>query len=156
MKLISADFNIKEYSEGLYSKVKEIPDTTLVKGVPVGKKFFVDARNINVFKKMRKFDGAALIIHGTADERVPISFAEKANKELSGAKLERVDGAGNELNDLIFTFRKHYPHLHYKKFIINQTFSGRLKTLRIIYYLFLIFQYIVNQRNHTFVSSSIF
>lgn len=95
--LISADFNIKEFSEGLYSKVKDIPDTALVKGTPVGKKFFVDARNINVFRKLRKFDGPALIIHGTADAHVPIHFAEKANKELSGARLERIDGAGNEL-----------------------------------------------------------
>lgn len=63
----------------------------------VGKKFFTDARDIKIFRKMKRYDGPALVIHGTADTVVPIDFAEKANKVLSGCRLERIDGAGHEL-----------------------------------------------------------
>ena len=94
---ISARFNIEEFSNETYPKVRNIPDTTFVNGVAVGKKFFTDARDIKIFRKMKRYDGPALVIHGTADTVVPIDFAEKANKVLSGCRLERIDGAGHEL-----------------------------------------------------------
>lgn len=96
--LIASMFNIKEYSTETYPKARNIQDTTFVNGVPVGKKFFTDSRDLNIFRKMKKFNGPALIIHGIADNISPIGFAEKANKALSGARLERIQGAGHNFS----------------------------------------------------------
>ena len=42
---------------------------------------------------MSKYTGKTVIIHGTNDMVVPISFSEKAVKSMKNVKLVRVNGA---------------------------------------------------------------
>lgn len=50
-----------------YPKLEDIPDTTRLWNVPMGRRFFEEVRTIDPFKAMKKFRKPVLIIQGDAD-----------------------------------------------------------------------------------------
>ena len=54
-----------------------------------------DALSIDIFASMRKYDGKVLIIHGTADDIVPISYSYKALETFPHCELVSIEKAGH-------------------------------------------------------------
>lgn len=78
-----------------YPKVTDIPDTTYLWKVPLGRRFFMELRNIDVFKTIKKFPKPVLIIQGDADTVVSMADSRRAVKLYKDARLYVIPGAGH-------------------------------------------------------------
>ncbi len=78
-----------------YKTVEEIPDTTHFWGVSLGKRFFQELRNLDVYGTISAYKGPVKIIHGSKDPIVPLSYSENAVKRYDNAQLEVIQGAGH-------------------------------------------------------------
>lgn len=72
-----------------------IPETMEVMGVTLGSIYNRDAMSVDIYDQMKKYGKKVLIIHGTKDSLVPISYSERAAKTFPDAELVRFDGAGH-------------------------------------------------------------
>lgn len=79
-----------------YNSLSEIPDTQLFNGwIEIGKCYFEDVWNLNIFKQISKYEKEVLIIHGTSDYIVPYAYSQKAHEVYKNSQLELIDGAGH-------------------------------------------------------------
>lgn len=78
-----------------YPDETAIPDTTRMWNVPVGKRYFMEARAIDVYPTITQYRGPVLIVHGSKDAVVPVRYAEKAMKVYDNAHLGIIPGAGH-------------------------------------------------------------
>lgn len=93
--LLYPAFNIPDDCRARYSRAKDIPDSTVVNGVTVGAAYFKDIRNLNAYKKLSKFKGDVLIIHGNSDTIVPLAVSETVAAAFPSATLQTIPGAGH-------------------------------------------------------------
>ncbi len=80
---------------GRYPELTDIPDTTFLWNVPIGKRFFTELRDMDVFGRIGAFRRPVLIVHGDADNIVPVDYAYRAMKVYRHAKLHVIPGAGH-------------------------------------------------------------
>jgi len=78
-----------------YPKLEDIPDTTRLWNVPMGRRFFEELRTMNPFKTMPKFQKPVLIIQGDADPVVSMDDSRRAAKTYKNARLHVIPGAGH-------------------------------------------------------------
>lgn len=78
-----------------YPKVEDIPDTTRLWNVPMGRRFFTEIRDLKVFKEIPKFKKPVLIVQGDADMVVLVEDSRKAAKLYKDARLHIIPGAGH-------------------------------------------------------------
>ena len=78
-----------------YPSVESIPDTTRLWNVPMGKRFFMELRDINVFKEIGKYKGPVLIVQGDKDQVVSMADSQKAVEIYRNARLHVIKGAGH-------------------------------------------------------------
>lgn len=78
-----------------YSDIADIPETAYVFGMRVGRIYYEDVLGMNVFDDIGAYDGNVLIIHGSNDSIVPISYSERAVDTYTSAELVVLDGAGH-------------------------------------------------------------
>ena len=72
-----------------------IPDKMNMMGMTIGRKYNEDAMSFNIYDMLPDYDGNVLILHGTSDHLVPISYSEKACETFPSAKLIKIDDAGH-------------------------------------------------------------
>jgi alpha-beta hydrolase superfamily lysophospholipase len=70
-----------------YHSVNQIPETMDLMGMKVGKIYYADVLEMDVFQKIKGYSGDVLILHGDKDTLVPISYSERAVKEYQSASL---------------------------------------------------------------------
>ena len=75
-----------------YVRRERIPDTMKLLGKTVGRIYNKDALSFDIYTLMPKYSGKTLIIHGSADSLVPLSYSERAVKTFPDAKLITLDG----------------------------------------------------------------
>jgi pimeloyl-ACP methyl ester carboxylesterase len=95
MVLIYPALCIPDNWNGRYPKVKDIPDTTRVWGVPLGRRFFTELRGLDPFRGMKKFTHPVLILQGDADVVVSVDQSRQAAKTYPDARLHIIHGAGH-------------------------------------------------------------
>ncbi|MCR5312312.1 MAG: alpha/beta hydrolase [Bacteroidaceae bacterium] len=78
-----------------YKNVEDIPDTTRLWNVPMGKRFFMELRDMKVYETITQYEGPVQIIHGSKDAVVPLSYSEEAMKRYKNAHLGVIPGAGH-------------------------------------------------------------
>ena len=78
-----------------YPTTESVPDTVRIWNVPLSKDFVEDLRGMNVYKTIKQYRNPVLLIHGTADPVVPISYSERAVKTFRKAELRILPGAGH-------------------------------------------------------------
>lgn len=78
-----------------YKDVSDIPESISLMGMKIGKKYYTDIRDINVYETIEQYKGEVLICHGTADKTVPYKYSEKALEVYQNAKLITLQGAGH-------------------------------------------------------------
>lgn len=71
------------------------PETSRIMGIEVGKIYDIDAQSFDIYDIMPQYHGKTLIIHGTSDNIVPISYSERAVTTFPNARLVVIDGAGH-------------------------------------------------------------
>lgn len=82
-----------------YNSLSEIPDIQLFNGwIELGKCYFEDVWNLDIFKQISKYKKDVLIIHGTLDYIVPYSYSVKAHEFYENSELKLIDGAGHGFN----------------------------------------------------------
>jgi len=95
----------------------EIPDTTRVWNVPIGRKYFDDIRNVNVYENMNRYGRPVLIVQGDADPIVSLAGSRKAVEAYPDAILKVIPGAGHGFNDTEFAIQMR----HIKDFLSHST-----------------------------------
>lgn len=78
-----------------YPKVTDIPDTTRLWNVPLGRRFFMQLRNIDIFKACKRYPKPVLIVQGDADAVVSMKDTRRAVKLYKNARLHVIPGAGH-------------------------------------------------------------
>lgn len=78
-----------------YPKLEDIPDTTRMWNVPMGRRFFTEIRDMDVFKLIKKFKNPVIIIQGDADPVVSMEDSKRAVKLYKNARLHVIPGAGH-------------------------------------------------------------
>lgn len=78
-----------------YPQLSDIPDTTMLWNIPMGRRFFVELRNIDVFNIIGKFKKPVLIIQGDEDAIVSLEDSRRAHKIYKDARLHIIPRAGH-------------------------------------------------------------
>lgn len=78
-----------------YPRVADIPDTTRLWNVPLGRRFFMELRDIDVFNTIKKFRKPVLVVQGDADAVVSMEDSRRAVKLYEDASLYVIPGAGH-------------------------------------------------------------
>ena len=94
--------------------IDNIPETLNVMGTTIGRIYNYDAMSFDIYEMLPKCDKKVLLIHGTADNLVPMSYSERAAETFPDARLETIEGAGhgfggkafNQARDLVIGFVK--------------------------------------------------
>ena len=81
-------FNIPDIGRELYGDMDHIPPEPASFGLPVGWRYFGDTINMDIWSSIRGFEKDVLILHGSADTIVPLSYSEKASEVYQNARLE--------------------------------------------------------------------
>ena len=71
------------------------PETCDVAGVTVGRMYGEDALSFDIYDVMGGYDGKVLIVHGDADEVVPLSYSQRAMERYRDAELVVLPGQGH-------------------------------------------------------------
>jgi pimeloyl-ACP methyl ester carboxylesterase len=109
--LVFPALGIPENWGSRYPRVEDIPDTTRLWNVPMGRRFFTELRDIKVFKQIGKFKKPVLIVQGDKDNIVPVESSKRAVKQYKDARLHIIPGAGHgfkshELEESFVEIRK--------------------------------------------------
>ena len=80
-----------------YPGKSDIPDTTYLWGVPMGRRFFLEVRDIDVFRAIKKYRGPVLIVQGDKDPVVRMEDSRRALNTYRDASLHVIPGAGHGL-----------------------------------------------------------
>ena len=78
-----------------YPRIEDIPDTTRLWNVPMGRNFFTEIRDLDVFKVIGKFKKPVIIIQGDADRVVSMEDSRRAIELYKDARLHVIPGAGH-------------------------------------------------------------
>ena len=72
-----------------------IPETISLMGVTLGGIYNRDAQSFDIYDIIKNYPGKVLILHGTVDAIVPISYSERAAEVFPNAELIRYEGANH-------------------------------------------------------------
>lgn len=78
-----------------YPQPTDIPDTTLLWQVPLGRRFFMELRDMDPYRAVQSYRRPVLIVHGDADPIVPIDYSRRAVRQFRHASLVELPGAGH-------------------------------------------------------------
>ena len=81
--------------EKRYPRLSDIPETTLLWNVPLGRRFFEELRGLDVFKIIKKYKRPVLIVQGDKDAVVSMDDARRAARVYKDARLHVIAGAGH-------------------------------------------------------------
>lgn len=86
-----------------YSSLDEIPDTQWFNWLTLGRKYYEDMWDYDPYEQAVKYTGDVLLIHGDADEVVPISYSDRLSNELENVEYHIIPGAGHGFSGDDFT-----------------------------------------------------
>lgn len=78
-----------------YPRIEDIPDTTRLWNVPMGRRFFTEVRDMDVFKQIERFKNPVLIVQGDKDNIVSMDDSRRAVSIYKDARLHVIPGAGH-------------------------------------------------------------
>ena len=86
---------IQDDSRKRVPDLDRIPERMEVMGMELGAVYHRDALSFDIYERLPRYAGPVLLMHGTADTLVPISYSERAEKCFPDARLVRFEGAGH-------------------------------------------------------------
>ena len=82
--------------------IENMPDTTRIWDVPLGKRYFMELRDINSFDVIGRYEKPVLIIQGDNDNVVPLFSTQRAARRYKDVRMHIIHGAGHGFNDKEF------------------------------------------------------
>lgn len=95
MMLLFPAFCIADDWQKRFPKKEDVPEEIVLWDVPLGRVYFDAVRNFRIEEQTGKFTKPVLIMHGTEDGVVPISYSEQAAGRYPDARLEIFSGEGH-------------------------------------------------------------
>ncbi|MGT2717277.1 alpha/beta hydrolase family protein [Streptococcus oricebi] len=95
---MNAAFVLFDDARQLFKSKEDIPAVYNHRGSNLGKVYFENLLDYDIYQTMTKFQKETLIIQGTDDDIVPLSYAERAEQAFPHARLVKIAGAGHILN----------------------------------------------------------
>ena len=77
-----------------------LPEVIDLLGLPLGSAFVKTGLTLDIYEETKAYDRPTLILHGDADDIVPISYSETYQRKLKNCKLIPVEGAGHSLDSI--------------------------------------------------------
>ena len=93
--LLYPAFVLVDDAKERFASVDEIPDTYHNMWMTVGRIFAEDLLDYDIYEAISAYKKDVLLIHGTADNIVPLAYSEKAVDVYDSAQLEVLPGAGH-------------------------------------------------------------
>lgn len=78
-----------------FASKSDIPNTYDLMGLTVGRKYFEDVYDMDIYNYMDNFKNPVYIFHGTSDSLVPVTYSERAQKTFANAQLTTLSGEGH-------------------------------------------------------------
>ena len=88
-------FVLVDHAKAEFKSVDEIPDKYYFMWMNVGKTYFKDLLDYDIYEDIKAYKKKVLIVHGDADDIVPLSYSRKAVKTYSSANLKVIKGVGH-------------------------------------------------------------
>ena len=99
-----------------YSSIDKIPEKVkMTSGITVGKIYFTDIWDLDVYSIVENDQKDIAIIQGTKDSLVPQAQSEKLNKLYENSKLYLVEGAGHGFTGRYFNKAMEHVVDYFKK-----------------------------------------
>jgi len=95
MVLLYLAFSLVEEAKARYSTANEIPQSSTLLWLTVGRDYYAQLMDYDIYTAIRSYSNDVLILHGDADNIVPLSSSQKAVGVYSSARLEVFSGAGH-------------------------------------------------------------
>lgn len=95
LMLLYPALNIPDNARNEYNNIKSIPQHFGLWGTPLGKCYYEDIYQLNIFKSIVHYLGPVVIFHGSHDELVPIEYSKKAKDTYNRADLKIIDFVGH-------------------------------------------------------------
>lgn len=93
--LLYPAFVLVDHAKERFESVDDIPDTYYQMWMTVGRVYAEKLLDYDIYEAISHYDKDVLLIHGDADDIVPLSYSEKAVDFYGSAKLEVLPGAGH-------------------------------------------------------------
>lgn len=93
--LLYPAFVLVDMTKERFISVEDIPETYSSLWMTVGRAYAEKLLDYDIYEAISYYDRDVLLIHGDADDIVPLSYSEKAVEVYSSAKLEILPGAGH-------------------------------------------------------------
>ena len=91
--LLYPAFSLFDDARARFNTKEDITETTNLMGITVGKRYFTDVYDTDIYSVMPHIAVKMHIFHGTSDELVPLSSAQKAAKSFVNATLTELEGS---------------------------------------------------------------
>lgn len=95
MILLYPAFLLAGRANELFSDTEDIPDTYYFMWMEVGRAYFEPLIDYDIYADAARYEKDVLILHGDADNIVPLSVSERALEEYPSAELKVIPGAGH-------------------------------------------------------------
>ncbi|MBR6247165.1 MAG: alpha/beta fold hydrolase [Bacteroidales bacterium] len=95
MILLAPAFNIPDMVNSLFPSRRDIPDSTMLVNMYVGKKYLLEARTMDTYRKLDRYKNPVLILQGKDDTIVPPEYSELAAQEFPSCELILLDGVAH-------------------------------------------------------------
>ncbi len=93
--LLYPAFVLVDMTKERFKSVADIPDTYYQMWMTVGRAYAEKLLDYDIYEAISAYDKDVLLIHGDADDIVPLSYSEKAVDVYGSARLEVLPGAGH-------------------------------------------------------------
>lgn len=93
--LLYPAFVLVDDAKERFASVEEIPDTYYNMWMTVGRVFAEDLLDYDMYGAISAYKKDVLLIHGDADNIVPLSYSQRAEEVYDSARLEVLPGAGH-------------------------------------------------------------
>ena len=95
MVLLYPAFILSERANQMFRSTEEIPDSLYFMWMDVGRAYFEPLIGYDIYEHIASYDRDVLLIHGSADSVVPLSFSQRALEIYPSAELKIIEGGGH-------------------------------------------------------------
>ena len=95
MVLLYPAFILSERANQMFRSTEEIPDSLYFMWMDVGRAYFEPLIGYDIYEHIASYDRDVLLIHGSADSVVPLSFSRRALEVYPSAELKIIEGGGH-------------------------------------------------------------
>lgn len=97
--LLYPAFTLPDYINNRFPTDKDVLDEfAITSSITVGRNYVLDIRDLDMFDLIKQEEKQILLIHGSADDTVPVSVSQKASSLYKDSELYVIDGAGHGFN----------------------------------------------------------